>query len=153
MALIVVLMPDSSLYKIPILLVLQTAYLVYSFAKRSFNEYTDQMVQVFNESVFLILIMLLIKYRSESDWTDTAENVFIGIILSQLSILMIVSMASGIIKIVRCCIKRCRKSSPIQAQNENLQTEHEIFNSMFILRNDRSTLSRRAVFRSSIIST
>ena len=101
MVFVVVLVPDPlSLYKIPILIVLQTVYLVYSIFKRSFEEWKDQMVEIFNEFVFLILLMLLLQYLSEPDWTDTAENAFIGIIMSQISILTIVSMTSGIIKLV-----------------------------------------------------
>ena len=101
MVFVVVLVPDPlSLYKIPILIVLQTVYLVYSIFRRSFEEWKDQMVEIFNEFVFLILLMLLLQYLSEPDWTDAAENAFIGIIMSQISILTIVSMTSGIIKLV-----------------------------------------------------
>ena len=149
MTFIVVLFPDSlSSYKISILLVLQTTYLVYSILNRSFDERKDQMVEVFNESVFLILIMLLIQYHSESDWTDTAENAYIGIILSQLWILTIVSIVTGIVKLIKL-IRRCRKSNPEEAESKSLSREVDVYADASFSMNDGLTRNKRAVPRGS----
>ena len=135
MAFIVVLIPESlSICKISILLVLQTTYLNYGIMKRSFAEYKDQAIEIFNEFVFLVLLLILIQYRYESDWTDIAANAFIGIILSQICIISLVSVISGFIKLLRF-IRRCRKSDSEQAQN--LHSELDSFANMFVQNNNR----------------
>ena len=102
MIFIVVLMPDSFyLLKISILIALQAVCLAYNILKRSFAECKDQTVEIFNEFVFLILILFLVHYPSESDWIHIAEDAFIGIIMSQIWILTAVSMISSIIKLAK----------------------------------------------------
>ena len=111
--LFVVIIPSSySLfaYKILLVLTLQTAYVLYTIFVTSFARNKDQIVYISNEFIFQILISLLIKYHNALKWTDTSENIYIGIIVSQLWILLIVSIISGSFKLVR--ILRQRKNTP-----------------------------------------
>ena len=98
----VVLMPNSMFSaKMPYLILLQTACIVYATCVRSFPRNKDQSIEALNEIVFLVLIILVTKYNSESKWTTTTSNIFIGVILSHLIILLIVSIISAITKIVK----------------------------------------------------
>ena len=100
--LIVVLIPSSKSlfsYKISFLLLLQTAYIIYSIFIRSFDRSKDQIVEVLSEIVFFLLMILLTKFYSESKWTSVAVNVFIGVILSQLWILLFIPASICIFKL------------------------------------------------------
>ena len=102
--LFVILFPSSgSLFSLKILslLFLQTVYILYAIFVRSFEKSKDQVVELSNEAVFFVLMMLLIRFYSEEKWTNIAVHLYIGIILSQLLILFIVSIAYGIIRLVR----------------------------------------------------
>ena len=102
MVLIIIFIPRSSLrIRISSLLILQITYLLYTIFVRSFEKIKDQVVEISNECVLLILIIFLTNYPSESDWTNTSEDTLIGIILSQLLILFLVSIANAIIQFVR----------------------------------------------------
>ena len=61
----------------------------------------DQIVEVLNEVVYLILMMFLAKNHSESQWTKTSADAFIGVVLSQLWILFLVPISNLGIKLIR----------------------------------------------------
>ena len=85
LSILVVLIPDSLFaLKVVFVLLLQIAYLAYSILVRSFTAVKDRVVEVCIEIFMLVLVAFLIKYRSKSEWTNTAENEFIGIVLSQI---------------------------------------------------------------------
>ena len=106
---LVVLIPGSLFaLKAILLFLLQVAYLTYVILIRSFEEIKDRIAEVFSELVFLILLFFLTIYNSESKWTSTAENKYIGIILSLVLILFIVSIVSLIIELVKI-VRNARK--------------------------------------------
>ena len=120
MVLIIILIPRSSLQiKISFLLILQIAYLLYSIFLRSFEKMKDQVVEISNECVLLILMIFLTNYPSESDWTNTSEDTLIGIILSQLLILFLVSLANAIIQFVRYGTKNKIADSSVDPSKQN----------------------------------
>ena len=120
MVLIIILIPRSSLQiKISFLLILQIAYLLYSIFVRSFEKMKDQVVEISNEFVLLILMIFLTNYPSESDWTNTSEDTLIGIILSQLLILFLVSLANAIIQFVRYVKKNKIADSSVDPSKQN----------------------------------
>ena len=83
--LILVLIPNSLFsLRVILFLIIQVAHMMYLIKIRSFAEYANQIIEVLNESVLFILAIFLIDRSSESEWTDAAVNVFIGIILSHL---------------------------------------------------------------------
>ena len=85
LTILAVFVPDSLFtLKVAFVFPLQIAYLTYSIFVKSFAAVKDRVVEVINEIVVLVLIVFLIKYRSKSEWTSTAENEFIGIVLSQI---------------------------------------------------------------------
>ena len=73
-------------------------YILYAINVRSFEKIKDQVVEVSNEVVFFFLILLLIQFYSESEWTNFTVNFYIGIILSQLLILLMVPIAIAMIR-------------------------------------------------------
>ena len=150
MVFLIVLIPDSlCLLKISILIILQTVYLVYGIFKRSFDECKDQLVEIINEFVFLVLITILIQYRYEPDWNDTSADIFIGIILSQLWILLLISIISSIIKLARFIQRKKTKSNREQPQSSVYQqSENENFSNASILRNERSMNKRQVMPKS-----
>ena len=79
------------------------------------------MTEVSNEIFILVLITLLINFYNDSKWTRIAENLFIGVILSQLLILVIVSVVSSTITLVRFIIKTCKERH--NKSNLDLQSE------------------------------
>ena len=123
--LIVVVIPSSiSLFALKVLslLILQTTYILYTIFVRIFAESKNQVVEVCNELVFFTLIILLMQLYSESKWTDLTTNIFIGIIVSQLWILLIVSMTNAIARLIRFIIHCKDKNKRLQfeeAHNEN----------------------------------
>ena len=83
--LILVLIPNSLFsLRVILFLIIQVAHMMYLIKIRSFAEYANQIIEVLNESVLFILAIFLIDRSSESEWTDTAVNAFIGTILSHL---------------------------------------------------------------------
>ena len=125
MVLIVVLIPSSvTLFSLKILslLLLQTVYTLYAIYLRSFEKNKDQVVEVSNELVYFILIILLIRLYAESKWTDIAVYLYIGIILSQLLVLFIVSIVNGVISLIKL-IKNFSTSNDIN-NCEEFQSEN-----------------------------
>ena len=151
MIFIVVLLPNSLFeFKISILVALQTAYIVYSIFNRSFDQYKDHVVEIFNEFVLLILMILLNKYNSESDWTEMAESLYIGIILSQLWILLFVSLINGCVKLVKA-VNQCINSNSEETQNRSRSIEASNFANISFSDNDQMSDNRLEVPRGSNI--
>ena len=85
LTILVVLIPDSLFaLRVVFVLLFQLAYLAYSMLVRSFTAVKDTVVEVCIETFMVVLVAFLIKYPSKSEWTNTAENEFIGIVLSQI---------------------------------------------------------------------
>ena len=123
LTLFVVLIPDSLFaLKVAFVLPLQIAYLAYSILVRSFAEVKDRVVEICNEIVMLVLITFLIRYRSKSKWTSTAESEFIGIVLSQICMLSIICMISSTIESIKF-VKSRRKSASIKPESKEVYQE------------------------------
>ena len=143
--LVAVLIPSSrSLFslKILFLLFLQTIYTVYVVFIRSFEKVKDQVIEVLNEVVFFVLIILSINFYSQEQWTDIVVYLYIGVILSQLLILFIVSIVYAVLNLVRF-IKQIntRKITDISEadQSGNLPGEDNIESSQNRLENPQDS--------------
>ena len=119
--LIIVLIPNSLFsLRAVLFLIIQAAHMMYLIKTRSFSQYINQIIEVLNEFVLFILAIFIIDYRSESEWTDTAVDAFIGIIVSHLCILLIVTIIIGIAKFVRFIKSRQRlRSEKTQSQSKS----------------------------------
>ena len=69
-----------------------------------------------------ILNIFIINYRSESRWTNGAVGTFIGIILTHLCILLIITLIGGIFKLL-AFIKRRKKN---KSKSEKDQSRSKI---------------------------
>ena len=99
LALILVSIPSSKSsfsHKILLLFILQIVYMIYVISYRCFNYTKDQIVEISNESVFLILMVFIANFSSESKWNIIGEVIFISIILMHLGILFVVFVFSTI---------------------------------------------------------
>ena len=130
MILIIVIIPSSSLFvlKISLLLILQILCILYATLIRSFSNKKNQMVEVFNETIVLVLMILLAYFNSEDKWTKLGTHMFIGIILFQAYTLLIVTIIGAIVRFYRFikrCMTRVRIANFDEDQNEDAPEEEE----------------------------
>ena len=85
--------------KIYSLILMQVLRVNYAFWIRSFNMKKDQMIEIFNEAVYLVLMVLLTLYTTSDKWTVKSTFVYIGIIFSYLLIYIVIAM-STLIKLI-----------------------------------------------------
>ena len=108
------------------MLMLQIAYLLYAIFIRSFERIKDQVIEVLNEFVLLILIIFITKYPFESDWDKTSVDALIGIVLSQLWILLLVSIVNATIQLLRYIKKIKNKENSANSIDEISKNANEV---------------------------
>ena len=83
---------------VSILVLLQLAYLIYMCILRPFDDIKANVIEIINETVFLILLCSLLLYSSELKWTET--SVFILIFIMVLNSLIVFIIITGKIDLV-----------------------------------------------------
>ena len=78
--------------KIYSLIAMQILRVNYAYWIRSFNTKKDQIIEMFNEATYLVLMVLLTMYTSSDKWTEKAASVYMGIIFSYLMIFIVIAM-------------------------------------------------------------
>ena len=119
MALFIVFIPDSLFaLKMTFLFTLQVACVVYSVSIRSFASKKDQICEALNETMILVLLIIIANFKSKSDWTDAGVGAFIVIILIQSITLSIISFITIIFKIYRF-LKSKKKNTDKNSQRDS----------------------------------
>ena len=101
---------------------------MYATLVRSFSNKKNQVVEVFNESIVLVLMLLLTRYITEEQWTNGSVHIFIAIILFQAYTLLLVTVIGALIKFykfVKSCMTRTRIAHFQEDQNEGAHQEEE----------------------------
>ena len=78
--------------KIYSLIAMQVLRVNYAYWIRSFHTEKDQIIEIFNELTYLVLMALLTQYTSPGKWTDKAAYVYTGIIFSYLLICIAIAI-------------------------------------------------------------
>ena len=119
MALFIVFIPDSLFaLKMTFLFIIQVALVVYAVSIRSFASKKDQICEALNETMILVLLIIIANFKSKSDWTDAGINAFIIIILIHSIILSIISFITIIFKIYRF-LKSKKKNTDTNSQRDS----------------------------------
>ena len=63
------------------LFIIQFIYLIIMIVLRSYNKIKDNIIDIINETVYIICISLLFHFNKASDWNQTVESVFIYLLL------------------------------------------------------------------------
>ena len=79
---LIVLTSISSKFLIGILSVLQIFYSIYITFLRPYIEVKCNVIEILNEIWFIILLILLIFWNTENDWTDMKASIYMWIIAS-----------------------------------------------------------------------
>ena len=72
----------DAVFTVLILFIIQLAYLVIMIVLRSYEEIKDNIIDIINETIYIICIGLLFHYNKASSWNTTVESVFIYLLLS-----------------------------------------------------------------------
>lgn len=83
----------NTITKIKIFTGIQVVYLLLAIIQRPFVLVKDQLLEIVNESIYLILILFLLFNNDISDWPTESKYAFIGIMLSNFVIVFIVSLS------------------------------------------------------------
>ena len=119
MALFIVFIPDSLFaLKMTFLFIIQVALVVYAVSIRSFASKKNQICEALNETMILVLLIIIANFKSKSDWTDAGINAFIVIILIQSITLSIISFITIIFKIYRF-LKSKKKNTDTNSQRDS----------------------------------
>ena len=101
---------------------------MYATLVRSFSNKKNQIVEVFNESIVLVLMLLLTRYNTEEQWTNGSVHIFIAIILFQAYTLLLVTVIGALIKFykfIKSCMTRTRIANFQEDQSKETQREEE----------------------------
>ena len=72
----------SSRILIAVLTLCQIAYLIYILVLRPFNEFKTNIIEIQNESYFLLILTPLIFLNEEHNWSQTVTSIYIWVIVS-----------------------------------------------------------------------
>ena len=91
MVLMIVFIGDFEI-KIYSLIAMQILRVNYSYWIKSFNTKKDQIVEMFNEATYLVLMVLLTVYTSSDKWTEKTASIYMGIIFTYLLIFIAIAL-------------------------------------------------------------
>ena len=102
---IIILMDDFAYgFKISILILIQFLYLCYIIFSRCFQKVSDQLCEIINEAIYLIAVISLAHLTTANEWSKTAENAFIGLILMNAIVLLLVALITAISNIIKSVV-------------------------------------------------
>ena len=81
-AILVNVVPISSMIAIGVCIFMQVTYLVYVSILRPFTEVQCNLIKIINEVYFSVCISWLLYFNSESTWTNTPVNIYMWLIAS-----------------------------------------------------------------------
>jgi hypothetical protein len=96
---VVFLISFSYLKALPILvtlLLVQIVYYVLIVYLRSYKEMRDNLVNIVNESIFVVLLLILCFYHDESDWKKSIEKAFLGILIANSALVIMIIICKHI---------------------------------------------------------
>ena len=89
----------DALYTVLILFIIQFLYLTTMIVLRSYEEIKDNLIDIINETVYIVCISLLFHYNKASRWTKAVESAFIYLLLSSTFVAMIIVIIFLVIKL------------------------------------------------------
>ena len=111
--------------KIYSLIAMQVLRVNYAYWIKSFHTEKDQIIEMFNEVTYSVLIVLLTQYTSPGKWTDRAAYVYTGIILSYLLIFIAIAMYT-LIRFIWGAVKKLFKKHRIVPVNDDRNHESKV---------------------------
>ena len=88
---------------------------------RPYKQAKDNILEIINESLFTILLIILWIYHEKSKWTDTAENSYIGIIISNSCIIMLITL----LDLSHSWFKKCTKKKTQTEARPYIASTHQ----------------------------
>ena len=81
---------SPSAIKVYILVTVQACYLAWIILVRPFDKTESNLIQIWNETIFLILASYLIFINNDEKWTKTAETIYIQIITNSVFVVFLI---------------------------------------------------------------
>lgn len=89
-------------------LLIQVLVFCYTVFIRPYEEWKDNLIEALNDIIFIIVIVMLIMFESETDWNSTKKMVALNLMTLSGAIVSLVLVVDIIIKVVKKC-RKCRK--------------------------------------------
>jgi len=87
----------DGLIQIIMLLLGQILYMSLLVWMRPFREAKNNIMEIINECFFVSLILMLTAYNKKHDWTKTAENGYLGLIMANSIIISAIMLSKLLI--------------------------------------------------------
>jgi len=71
---------------------IQLAYMVVHFAIRPMKFLKDQLQEMLNEIIYFVLIVILLFWRDEEDWSSYKTNMYIWVMVGNTVVFLIISL-------------------------------------------------------------
>ena len=113
--------------KIYSLITMQILRVNYSYWIKSFNTKKDQIVEMFNEATYLVLMVLLTVYTSSDKWTEKTASIYMGIIFTYLLIFIAIALFT-LIRFIWGAVKKLFIRLKIIRAKDIRSTESEVSN-------------------------
>ena len=72
------------------MLFIQVIYYVHILIARPFDRKENNLVEIVNETIYLVMITIIVAFDKSSEWSDTIKTVYGGIIMGNSAIITVI---------------------------------------------------------------
>jgi len=119
----------STMAKIGCITGIQIAYLIILIVQRPFTHVKDQIIEILNESMFLVMIIFLFMFNDSKDWEGSPKYLYLSLIVANFTIIFLITTSknSWLIFLVSLILaikaKRSKTTKVKQIVNHSFMTE------------------------------
>ena len=72
------------------LLFFQVIYYVHIVVSRPFNKKENNMVEIVNETIYLVMVGMIVQFDKKSEWSGLIKSIYTGLILGNSAIVTVI---------------------------------------------------------------
>jgi len=99
--------------KLPLFLMIQVVFLIVLVILRSPKLIKDQIIEIFNELVFTLLVLWMVFHQEVSDWKEQTQDLFLYMIIASFALPLLINIAV----LVKLVLRRSKSNRVATHQN------------------------------------